>query len=45
MTFPMVIDSSIRYRMADITKAFEEGAYLLLLALALTVVDFSGQFK
>lgn len=45
MTFPTVIDSSIRGRMADITKVFEKGAYLSALALALTVVDFSGQCK
>lgn len=43
MTFPTVIDSSIRGRMADVTKAFEAGAYLSALALALTIPDICGE--
>lgn len=39
MVFPKVMDTSLTGRMADIEKAFDAGAYLSAISLALTIPD------
>lgn len=42
MIFPKAIDTSLMGRMADIEKAFDAGAYLSAISLALTIPDVCG---